>query len=552
MLKSLHISHYILIDSLEVSFPAGLSIITGQTGAGKSILLGALSLLTGSRADAAVISDGADACIVEGEFATDDPQVRAILDANEVEWEDGSLLIRRVVHRSGRSRSFVNDCPVPVGVLSELAARLVDIHSQHQNLTLGDPAFQRSVLDLFAGNGARLQACRTSWRALQQLRQELRETEARLAQLSAERDYDEARFARLDEAKLREGELEELEAEQTRLAHAEEIRETLAGVEERLSPSSDDAPGLIPALKEASRLLSRTAACLPDAASLGERLDAARIELDDILSELGRLGASVEVSPQRLEEVEERMSLLYDLLKKYNCSTVAELIAARDALGERLYDSTALEDRKEALVKEIGVAQERQEAIFAELRAARQAAAPALASRLESELHFLELDRAVFSVSVEPAPGGEDGADAVRFLFSSTGKNPVDVAKCASGGELSRMMLCLKGIMATFREMPTMIFDEIDSGVSGSAADKMGSMICAMGSRMQVFAITHLPQVAAKGQAHFLVSKRASGDVTSTIQKLSPEERVQEIARMLSGSVISAEAVANARRLLTD
>lgn len=552
MLKALHISHYILIDSLDVVFPEGLIIITGQTGAGKSILLGALSLLTGAKADAAVISEGADNCVVEGEFATDDPRIRTLLDENEVEWDERGLLVRRVIHRSGRSRSFVNDCPVPVGVLSALASYLVDIHSQHQNLVLSDPAFQRSVLDLFAGNGALLRTCRDSWRALQQLRAELRETEARLAQLAGERDYDEARFRRLDEAKLRDGELEELEAEQTRLANAEEIRETLSGVTELLSPSSDDVPGLVPALKEASRLLSRTGTYLPEALELAGRLDSARIELDDVLSEIERTGAAVEVSPRRLEAVEERMSLLYDLMKKYSCASVAELIAERESLSSRLYDSTALEERRETLAQEIAEAQRRQEEIFAALHARRAEAAPALASSLEGKLHFLELDRAVFSVAVDPAVGGEDGADAVRFLFSSTGKNPVDVAKCASGGELSRIMLCLKELLAGYQEMPTMVFDEIDSGVSGSVADKMGSMICAMGDRMQVFAITHLPQVAAKGQAHFLVSKQAGGDVTSTIKKLSPEERVFEIARMLSGAVISDEAVANARRLLTD
>ena len=553
MLRSLHISHYILIDSLDIDFPEGLCIITGQTGAGKSILLGSLSLLTGAKADASVISEGADSCVVEGAFTSDDERVRAILDDNDIDWEAGDdLLIRRVVHRSGRSRSFVNDCPVPVGVLGDLAARLVDIHAQHQNLALSDPGFQRSVLDLFAGNGDRLKACREGWRALQQLRAELRDTEARLAQLAAERDYDEARWRRLDEAKLQDGELEELEAEQTRLANAEQILQTLAGVENLLEPASDAVPGLVPALKEATRMLQRAGAWIPEAQTLSDRLDSARIELDDILSEVGRLGASVDVSPRRLEAVEERMGLLYDLMKSYNCSSVAGLIAARDALNERLYDSTALEERKEALILEIEAAQRRQEAIFEDLRAARQAAAPSLAARIESELHFLELDRAVFAVAVEPAASGEDGADAVRFLFSASGRNPVDVARCASGGELSRIMLCLKGIMAGFKAMPTLVFDEIDTGVSGSAADKMGSMICEMGRRMQVFAITHLPQVAAKGQAHFLVSKRAGDDVTSTIKKLSPEERVQEIARMLSGSVISDEAVANARRLLTD
>ena len=552
MLKALHISHYILIDSLDITFPEGLIIITGQTGAGKSILMGALSLLTGAKADASVISDGADNCIVEGGFVTDDTVVRAILEENDVEWEEGSLLIRRVVHRSGRSRSFVNDCPVPVGVLSELASRLVDIHSQHQNLVLSEPAFQREVLDLFAGAGATLETSRALWRKLLSLRSERRALREQLEKMDAERAYNEARYRTLEEAKLREGELEELEAEQTRLANAEEIKETLSAAGGMLSPSDGEWPGVAATLKEASRLLSRSEACIPEARDLASRLDAARIEVDDISSELDRLFAGVEVSPERLEAVEDRMGLLYDLLKKYHCATEGELIAARDALSSLLYDSAALEERAEALEGEITRTERKLEETHAALHEARVTAAPQLASRLEERLRFLELERSVFEVAVESAPAGESGADAVRFLFSASGKQPVDAAKCASGGELSRMMLSLKSLMASLTEMPTMVFDEIDSGVSGSAADKMGSMICSMGSRMQVFAITHLPQVAAKGQAHFLVSKDPAGEAGSTIKKLSPEERVLEIARMLSGSVITEEAVANARRLLRD
>ena len=552
MLRALHISHYILIDSLDISFPEGLIIITGQTGAGKSILMGALSLLTGAKADAAVISEGADGCIVEGEFHTDDPQVRAILEGSDVEWDGGDLLIRRVIHRSGRSRSFVNDCPVQVGVLSSLASRLVDIHSQHQNLALADPAFQRDVLDLFAGNGAVLEASRTLWRRLLSLRSERRTLQERLEKMDAEREYNEARYRRLEDAKLREGELEELEAEQTRLAHAEGIKETLSAVGGLLSPADGEWPGAAATLKEASRLLSRSEAVIPEARELASRLDAVRIELDDISSELDRLDAGVEVSPQRLEAVEDRMGEIYDLLKKYHCATEGELIAQRDALSSLLYDSAALEERAEALEKEMEETQRQLDQAHAALHRSRVEAAPRLAAQLQERLHFLELERSVFEVAVESAPAGEWGADAVRFLFSASGRNPVDASKCASGGELSRMMLSLKSLLASLTEMPTMVFDEIDSGVSGSAADKMGSMICTMGAGMQVFAITHLPQVAAKGQAHFLVSRDASGEARSTIKKLSPEERVLEIARMLSGSVISEEAVANARRLLTE
>ena len=246
------------------------------------------------------------------------------------------------------------------------------------------------------------------------------------------------------------------------------------------------------------------------------------------------------------------MGEIYDLLKKYHCATEGELIAQRDALSSLLYDSAALEERAEALEKEMEETQRQLDQAHAALHRSRVEAAPRLAAQLQERLHFLELERSVFEVAVESAPAGEWGADAVRFLFSASGRNPVDASKCASGGELSRMMLSLKSLLASLTEMPTMVFDEIDSGVSGSAADKMGSMICTMGAGMQVFAITHLPQVAAKGQAHFLVSRDASGEARSTIKKLSPEERVLEIARMLSGSVISEEAVANARRLLTE
>ena len=552
MLKALHISHYILIDSLDVDFPGGLIIITGQTGAGKSILLGALSLLTGAKADASVIAEGADSCVVEAEFGSSDPRIRALLEENGVEWEDSGLLVRRVVHRSGRSRAFVNDCPVTVGVLSDLAACLVDIHSQHRTLMLSDPDFQRSLLDLYAGNGDLLERCSRLWRTLLQKRSELRALEDRIGSLAAERDYNEGRYQRLESAKLREGELEELEAEQERLAHAEEIRMTLSAVEESLSPSAGELPGIVPTLKDAARQLGKTGAFLPEVRELSERLDAARIELDDILSELGHIASSVEVSPQRLEIVEERMSLLYALLTKYDCKDISGLIAVRDELSALLFDSTALEERRDLLAEEIAAMQSSLEELFAALRARRQEAAPALAAGLTEKLHFLELERAVFEIVVDPAEGGANGADTVRFLFSASGRNPVELSRCASGGELSRIMLSLKAVKAELGEMPTMIFDEIDSGVSGSAADKMGTMICGMGTRMQLIAITHLPQVAAKGQAHFLVSKDASSTVSSTLKKLSPEERVLEIARMLSGSVITEEAVANARRLLRD
>ena len=550
MLSSLHIRNYILIDSLDVEFPGGLVIISGRTGAGKSILLGALSLLTGAKADASLISSGADNCVVEAEFKTDDPEVKAIVEEGGAEWEGGNLLVRRVVHSSGRSRSFINDCPVQLSTLSDLSSRLVDIHGQHRTLALATPSFRQSILDLYAGCGPLLKDCAESWETLRGLSFRLKEIEGRRSSLEKDRDYNEARWSRLDEARLCEGELEELEAEWKILSNAEQIKEAFSSAAELLSPSAPEAASVSSSMREASRMLSKIASYSPGAEALATRLEEARIEIDDIIGETEAEAEKLEVSPQRLQQVEERMSELYSLLTKYDCKTVEELIAERDSLSSLLYDSTALDESIASLRESIEKERASYEKICKELRALRQKAAPELSSAIESELHFLELEKSIFTIELTQGEEGPAGADAVQFLFSSTGKNPIEASKCASGGELSRIMLCLKAVMARYTGMPTMIFDEIDSGVSGSAADKMGTKICAMGENMQVFAITHLPQVAAKGQAHFLVSK--GQDDNSNIVKLSPEDRVTEIARMLSGSSITEEALANARRLLSE
>ena len=545
MLRSLQIRNYVLIDSLEIDFPEGLVIITGQTGAGKSILVGALGLVLGAKADASLVGAHGDTCVVEAEFSADEG-VRAILAANDLEDSD-ILTIRRVVNRSGRSRSFVGDEPVSLPVLQELSERLIDIHSQHQTLRLGDPAFRMEMLDHFAGPAANPAACRQAWTTLQDARKSLAGVTARLERLAAERDYNEALFSKLDEARLREGELEELEAEQKQLAHAEELKELLSAGEEVFTPSCEEAP-LTARLKEAEKVVSRAIRYIPSLESLVKRIESARLELEDIAEELESAEARIDISPQRLEQVEDRMSLLYGLMKKHGVQTEAELIAVRDQLSQALFDSTALEDRKAELEKTVAAAEAAYGTAADALHAAREKAAPGFAAAILDSLRFLELDHAAFSVELAEAPDGPTGRDAVRFLFSSSGKQPQDLSKVASGGELSRIMLSLKAMMARYTSMPTLLFDEIDTGVSGSAADKMGSMICSMGEDMQVFAITHLPQVAAKGQAHYLVTKEA--DVTA-IQRLSPEERVQEIARLLSGSVITDAAVANARALLS-
>ena len=544
MLRSLSIRNYILIDSLEVSFPEGLCIVTGQTGAGKSILLGALSLLTGAKADATQISAGADNCVVEGEFSLKGDDLQPIFEENGVEWDSDSILIRRVLARSGRSRCFVNDCPVPIGFLSSIASHLVDIHSQHQTAVLTDKRFQLSLLDNFAGNTDALKDCADAYKALSALLKDLAETKEKLERISTERDYISAQFRQLEDARLREGELAELEIEQSQLANAESIKESLGGIEQLFDP--DEGLGVEASLKEASRLLDRVVPFVPELADISDRLRSARIEISDLAETISAQNEKISISRERLEQVEERMSLLYSLLKKFSCADEAELIAKRDDYSSQLFDSTALEDKITSLEKQINTAQKKYEDICATLHTAREKAAPAFSSRIRTMLRSLELDRAAFEVEVQQAEPNASGSDAVCYLFDAAGVRPADVAKCASGGERSRIMLCLKAVMAEFTGMPTMIFDEIDTGVSGSAADAMGTLICDMGRNMQVIAITHLPQVAAKGNAHFVVEKTD----TTTLRRVEGEERVREIARLLSGADITPEAIANAKSLL--
>lgn len=561
MLKALHIKNYVLIDSLDIEFPAGLVIITGQTGAGKSILLGALSLVMGSRADSSVIGAAGDNCVVEAEFEVNDEDgsLRQYLDENEIDFDPvdgkGRLTIRRILNSNGRSRSFVNDSPAPLKVLSMLSSRLIDIHSQHETMLLRDKQFQMSMLDHFAGDSGLLQSCRTRWERLTGLKNDLDEVNANLSRTNAEKDYNQAQFERLDSAHLKDGELEELETEQKQLANAEEIKSSLYQVENYFSPSGDDAQddrmSIDSMLKESSRILDKLSSYIPSVSALSERIESARLELDDVLSEVSDLESGTEISDERLQEVEERLSLLYDLLKKYSCTQVSELIELRDRLSESLADTSVLEARKSALEKEIGEAEKDLADACSDLHDARAKAVPVFSENICNSIRSLELDRAVFDVVLEPGKPGPDGSDTILFRFSSTGKSPVDVAKCASGGEMSRIMLCLKAMMARYTNMPSMIFDEIDTGVSGSVADKMGSMICSMGDYMQVFAITHLPQVAAKGDAHYIVTKEFDGDrAISSIRKISGEDRVMEVARILSGSRVTPEAIANAKSLL--
>ena len=557
MLRKLTVRNYVLIDSLETEFPEGLVIITGQTGAGKSILLGALSLLLGAKADASMIGESSDNCVVEGEFEVPDEEgtLKTMLEDSDVDWDGGHLTIRRVVNPTGRSRSFVNDSPVSVQLLSSLSSGLIDIHSQHQTMLLSDRHFQMSLLDHFAGDGKLLDDYRTLYRSYNALRSEIERLESSMEKARADYDFNVSRLEKLTAANLRAGELEELEMEQKQLANAEEIKEGLCAAENLLGavPSGDGTTSVTSILREAARHLDKISSYVPVASSLSERLDSARLELEDILSELSDLNSDTDVSDGRLAEVEERLSLLYSLLRSYSCSTEADLIAERDALSAAVSGMAVSDERLDELKRALDKSDRELAQAARALSAARHEAAGKLSDAIRDSVRSMELPSAEFRIVLTPSARNQEGADAVQYEFSSTGKNLTDVSKCASGGEMSRIMLALKSIMARYANMPAMIFDEIDTGVSGSVADKMGSVICSMGRFMQVFAITHLPQVAAKGSAHYAVTKTVKdGRTVSEIKRLSDDQRVLEIARMLSGAVLSDAAVANAKALLSD
>ena len=554
MLKSLQVKNYVLIDSLDIEFPAGLIIITGQTGAGKSIILGALSLVLGGKAEASVIGSASDSCVVEAVFKVENDDVaKEIVEENGLDWNGGDLTIRRVLSRSGRSRCFVNDEPVGVSVLSGMADRLLDIHSQHSALLLKDSRFQLSMLDHYAGNIPALDKCKEAFRALVSMEKRLAELSSLIEKAAQERDYNQAVFQRIEAANLKAGEVEELEAEQKQLANAEEIKSSLFQAMSLLSNSGlEETADLNAALKDAVKLLSKAGAFIPAASGLSSRLESARLEINDINQDVARMEAAVDVSAERLEAVDNRLALIYELLNRNSCRTVEELIALRESLSGSLFDTARLEEERDSLMKEVEYKRKEVDALCETLREGRKKSLGGFVAEIQTSIRGLELERAVFDVEISETALSSTGKDAVRFLFSASGKNPVEVSKCASGGELSRIMLCLKAMMAKYANMPSMIFDEIDTGVSGSVADKMGSMICSMGNYMQVFAITHLPQVAAKGEAHYLVSKEtSSGDnVRTSIEKISGKERIMEVARMLSGSAITPEAVANAESLI--
>lgn len=551
MLKRLTVRNYALIGELDISFPEGLVIITGETGAGKSILLGALSLVMGARADLSVIRERSGNCVVEAEFVYDaSTGVPAILEKGGFE-PDGSLIIRRVLSPTGRSRSFLNDEPVSVSFLSELSSALIDIHAQNQHLVLADRNFHRRLLDYYAGIRENVAAYESVYADYRRILGEIDKVKEEIKRYNSESEYRKFQYDSLVAASLVPGELEDLEAAHNELVHSEDIKNHISTVNMLLSGQEMPVTGL---LKEVNSHLDKLSSYSDRFAPLSERLHSCRIELEDIASEVASADSDFSFSPQRLEQMEERMSLIYSLMKKFSASDVDELIRIRDSYRNDI-------DEGENLVFRLDELERRKADVYATLKdmasslsEKRAEAAPVLSEALQRTASSLEMPHCAVKYRVSPLQElTSSGCDDVEMLFSANGRDSLAaISGKVSGGEMSRLALAVKSVMAEYTGMPTMIFDEIDTGVSGRVADRMGSLVCSMGERMQVFAITHLPQMASKGDAHYLVYKEfdADGNASSGIRRLSAEERVAELAKMLSGSTVSGVAMENARELL--
>lgn len=550
MLKSLHISNYALISELDINFNSGFSVITGETGAGKSIILGALSLILGQRADNKSIKTDEEKCVIEAEF--DISSYKHLNDfflQNDLDNPDSSCIIRRELTNSGKSRAFVNDTPVSLNVIRDLSNRLIDIHSQHENLLLSNDAYQLEVVDVIAQNAAQQAAYKLSYSQWRNLQTELKQLQKTAEKQAADLDYIQFQFEQLNEARLIENEQTELELEQETLNHSEEIKMELHKVHQLL----DEEQTSLPLLKEGIQALSRIKSFIPDGTVWFDRLESAYIEIKDIITEINSFEERVEFNPTRLEWVDNRLSEIFTLQKKYKVTTVAELIGLREGFSAQLLRIDSFDEEIEKLKLKI-------ESVYTQLLTdtqyltdSRKKASQPIETHIVEQLTKLGIPNIQFQVAISPlADFTEQGKDEVQFLFSANKNRPVQpVTQIASGGEVSRLMLAIKSLVAHKADLPTIIFDEIDTGVSGEIAHRMGEIMKTMSDDMQVITITHLPQIAAKGSQHYRVYKDESGKQTQTfIQHLNAGERETELAQMLSGKNITDAALRNARELL--
>ena len=550
MLRSLYIQNYALIEKLDISFEKGFSVITGETGAGKSIILGAIGLLLGQRADVKSIRQGSSKCIIEARFEIGAYGMRDFFDRNDLEYDEECIL-RRELQSSGKSRGFINDTPVSLALMKELGEQLIDVHSQHQNLLLNKEGFQLNVLDLLAHDDDLLQAYRSVYTEWKRLDKELKELKENAARNQEEEEYIRFQLNQLEEAQLVDGELEQLEQESEMLTHAEEIKAGLYRVEQTFVA---DEGGLLGTMKDAVGVLSSLEKVYQPAAELSERLRGAYIDVKDIVDEISDKGERVEFNPERLNEVNERINLLYSLLQKHRLKTIAELIALAESYQEKLSDITSYDDRIAALDQKRAEQFDKAKSLAVGLTEKRTEAARKVEEEMCNTLIPLGMPNVQFAVEIGKRPElSVHGEDSVSFLFSANKNGTLqNISSVASGGEIARVMLSIKAMIAGAVKLPTIIFDEIDTGVSGEIADRMADIMEDMGRcKRQVLSITHLPQIAARGSVHYKVYKRDNEvETCSHIRRLTDEERVEEIAHMLSGATLTDAALDNARVLL--
>lgn len=550
MLKQLYIKNFTLIDELNIQMHPGFSVITGETGAGKSIILGAIGLLLGNRADSKSIKAGRDRCVIEAHFDLSKYDMQQFFTDNDIDEDLSDTIIRRELTAAGKSRAFINDTPVSLTKMRELGEQLVDIHSQHQNLLLQKEDFQLNVVDIIAQDEKQRKNYEAAYNQYKQANQKLNALKAEIEKNRENEDFLRFQFKELDEAQLQNGEQEELEQEYEMLSHSEDIKTALYQADNHLS--GDDG-NIIERLKQASEQLANIKDVYPEVTELLERIDSSYIELKDIAQEINGLTDHVEFDPARLETINERLDKLNSLQQKFHVRDLGELIETYHQLKEQLSHIDHSDEDVEALEQEVTQLLEKAQKQAKELTAIRTKAAQKVEKEMKQRLIPLGIPNVRFSISLTEKPLSHDGGDKVSFLFSANKSTPLQpVTQVASGGEIARVMLSLKAMISGAVKLPTIIFDEIDTGVSGKIAEKMAQIMVEMGNHeRQVLSITHLPQIAAMGSHHYKVSKEETDEGTiSRMTELSQQERIQEIAQMLSGSDVSEAALANAKELL--
>lgn len=550
MLKQLYIKNFTLIDELNIQMHPGFSVITGETGAGKSIILGAIGLLLGNRADSKSIKAGRDRCVIEAHFDLSKYDMQQFFTDNDIDEDLSDTIIRRELTAAGKSRAFINDTPVSLTKMRELGEQLVDIHSQHQNLLLQKEDFQLNVVDIIAQDEKQRKNYEAAYNQYKQANQKLNALKAEIEKNRENEDFLRFQFKELDEAQLQNGEQEELEQEYEMLSHSEDIKTALYQADNHLSGDDDN---IIERLKQASEQLANIKDVYPEVTELLDRIDSSYIELKDIAQDINGLTDHVEFDPARLETINERLDKLNSLQQKFHVRDLGELIETYHQLEEQLSHIDHSDEDVEALEQEVAQLLEKAQKLAKELTAIRTKAAKKVEEEMKQRLIPLGIPNVRFSISLTEKPLSHDGGDKVSFLFSANKSTPLQpVTQVASGGEIARVMLSLKAMISGAVKLPTIIFDEIDTGVSGKIAEKMAQIMVEMGNHeRQVLSITHLPQIAAMGSHHYKVSKEETDEGTiSRMTELSQQERIQEIAQMLSGSDVSEAALANAKELL--